>query len=462
MMPGGMNIRIYNPIKPFETKEKLSVAVATQNRESSVLFRELRGLLDTLGYSVVKIFYQNQSKRNPQLFMGRGKLLEIKDFIHNNPVDLVIIDHNLRPIQIYKTKEILELDVFDRVRIILEIFVRTARSEEAKLQVELATLSYEIPLVREWIHQSKTGEHPGFRTGGEFQVSQYLNNINSRSVKIRDKLDKMKKTRHFRRERKRKLGSYSVSLAGYTNAGKTSLLNALSNEEIEVKDKFFTTLSTTTRRVSDSGTPILLTDTIGFIQYLPPFMIKAFRSTLEEIFFSDVIVLVVDISDDISEIARKMLTSYAILFREDNNPPVITAFNKADIVEGENVQERISLVLEELGEAGVLADSRVVISAAEGTGLDELVGMIKEQLPEYDEYIINVGNIAFNRAVENYIFDNFEIIEINAVDNEGTEGMSYRVFAGRIDVRRLEKEYPGVVEVVREDRGNEGLELENY
>lgn len=448
-----MNIRIYTPIKPFETKERLSVAVATQNRENSVLFRELMDLLDTLGYAVVKVFYQNQSKRNPQFFMGCGKLLEIRDFIHNNPVDLVIIDHNLRPIQIFKTQEILELDVFDRVRIILEIFVRAARSEEAKLQVELATLSYEIPLVREWIHQSKTGEHPGFRTGGEFQVSQYLNNINSRSVKIREKLDKMKRTRHFRRERKRKGGSYSVSLAGYTNAGKSSLLNALSNEEIEVRDKFFTTLSTTTRRVSDSGTPILLTDTIGFIQYLPPFMIKAFRSTLEEIFFSDVIVLVVDISDDISEIARKMFTSYDILFREENNPPVITAFNKADLVAGEDVGERVLLVLEELGEASVLADSRIVISASEGTGLDELVGMIKEQLPEYEEYIINVKYIAFNRAVENFIFDNFEVLEDRTVDVEGVEGRSFRVFAGLIEVRRLEKEYPGVVEVIREDGG---------
>ena len=426
-------------------QKELSVVVATQNRSDSVLFHELVDLLDTLGYTIVRTFYQNSSKRNPQLFMGKGKILEIKEFIHDNPVNLVVVDHNLDPIQIFKIQDILEMDAFDRVRVILEIFVRNARSQEAKLQVELATLKYEIPLVREWIHQSKTGEHPGFRTGGEFQVSQYLDSINNRCVKIEGMLDKIKKTRRHRRENKRSDGRFFSSLAGYTNAGKTSLLNILSNETCEVENKFFTTLSTRTRRIYAKNLPVLMTDTIGFIQFLPPYLVKAFRSTLEEIFDADLIVLVVDISDDVYEIIRKMATAYGIMNHEGMKAQIITVFNKIDQLQGEGYKVKVEHILEGLGEAEAFAVDYVCISAKTGENLEKLIEMIRQKLPDYQEFEVIIKDIFFNKSLESFIYSNFEVISVDEMDGEGRK---YRVLASKKEIEKFRKGNEGVVEVM--------------
>jgi len=447
--PAGICIRLYTPVKPFELQKELSVVVATQNRSGSVLYRELVDLLDTLGYSIVKTFYQNSSKRNPQLFMGKGKILEIKEFIHENPVKLVVVDHNLDPIQIFKIQDILEMDVFDRVRVILEIFVRNARSQEAKLQVELATLKYEIPLVREWIHQSKTGEHPGFRTGGEFQVSQYLDGINNRCVKIEGMLDKIKKTRRNRRENKRSDGRFFTSLAGYTNAGKTSLLNALSNEKCEVENKFFTTLSTRTRRIDAKNLPVLMTDTIGFIQFLPPYLVKAFRSTLEEIFDADLIVLVVDISDDVHEIIRKMVTAYGIMNHEGMYAQIVTVFNKKDLLHDEGDEAKVESIIEGLGEAGALACDFVCISARTGENLDRLIEVIRDNLPDYKEFEVCIKKIAFNKALESFLYSKFEVISVEEAEGggEGSKTRKYRLLGSKKEIERFRKGNEEVVEI---------------
>ncbi len=445
--PAGICIRLYTPVKPFEVQEKLSVVVATQNRAGSVLYRELMDLLDTLGYTIVNTFYQNSSKRNPQLFMGKGKILEIKEFIHKNPVNLVVVDHNLDPIQIFKIQDMLEMDVFDRVRVILEIFVRNARSQEAKLQVELATLKYEIPLVREWIHQSKTGEHAGLLAGGEYQVSQYLDSINNRCVKIERILDKIKKTRRNRRKNKRSDGRFFASLAGYTNAGKTSLLNALAGENCVVENKFFTTLSTRTRRIDAKNLPVLMTDTIGFIQFLPPYLVKAFRSTLEEIFDADLIVLVVDISDEVHEIIRKMATAYRIMNHEGMNVRILTVFNKIDILPDDEYEAKAESIIEGLGEAGVLANDLVCVSARTRENLDHLIEMIRNNLPDYHEFEILIKNIAFNKSLESFFYSNFEVLLVEETKVEDVEGKKFRVLGSKKEMDKFRKGNEEVVEI---------------
>lgn len=444
-MRAGIIIPLFTPLKPFETRDELNVVVATQNRLDSVLFRELTDLLATLDYRICKVFYQNSSRRNPRYFMGKGKLREITEYIRENRVELVIIDHNLRPGQIYNAQALLETDVFDRVRVILEIFVRHARSVEAKLQVELATLKYEIPLVREWIHQSRTGEHPGFLGGGEFQVTQYLDGIRKRSAAIEVKLGSIKKTRQLRRDRKKKDGKYIVSLAGYTNAGKTSLLCSLTTGEGDIRDRFFTTLSTRTRRLADSPLPVFVTDTIGFIQYLPPFLVAAFRSTLEEIFFSDVIILVVDVSDDMEEIARKMITSFDILSRESGGPPVICALNKTDITDTDILADRveeISLISEE---TGFLVEEHIPCSAVEGTGIGELVRAVRSRLPDLEGRVLVVDDIIMHPEVESELRGRFEVLEEKTVGAGNGDSIAFKVRGNLVEIERFVKEHAMVV-----------------
>ncbi len=162
------------------------------------------------------------------------------------------------------------------------------------MQVRLAELQYEKPFVRELIHRARNGEHPGFMAGGEYQVDDYFEMIKKQMKKIRGNLEKIRDEREVRRKHRRISGFYLVSLAGYTNVGKSSLLNLLSGEKVKVEGKLFSTLSTTTRKIKNNNFPILLTDTVGFIQNLPAWIIDAFHSTLEEIEVSDIIILMVD------------------------------------------------------------------------------------------------------------------------------------------------------------------------
>ncbi len=204
-------------------------------------------------------------------------------------------------------------EVADRVRVILEIFRRRAGTREARLQVELAKLRYEMPIVREAIHLSKTGERPGFLAGGQHAVERIHERMGKRMSRIRRELDRISDERELRRKHRRRGGFHLVSLAGYTNAGKSSLLTALTEDTAEVEDRVFTTLTTQTRRVESERRDILLTDTVGFIDDLPPWLVEAFHSTLEEIALADVILLVVDASDPPAEVERKLASSLKTL-----------------------------------------------------------------------------------------------------------------------------------------------------
>ncbi|UCE74885.1 MAG: GTPase HflX [Methanomassiliicoccales archaeon] len=297
---------------------------------------EIRELADSLELDVLTIFVQFRKNPNPKYYVGSGKVKEIKDYIDENKIDIAVFNASLKPSQQYNLENFLEITVFDRIRLILEIFADRAHSEEAKLQVELAKLQYEIPLLRDWIHKARYGERPGFMAGGEYEVAQYYEICKRRIKKNKQKLKKIEKEREIRRKQRREIGYYLVSIVGYTNAGKSTLFNLIAGESVAVEDKLFTTLSTTTRRISDLKKPIILTDTVGLIDNLPHWIIGAFHSTLEEIFLSDLILLIIDGSEPIDEINRKLKTSFDVLLPDLEPSKIVLLINKIDKVQLNN------------------------------------------------------------------------------------------------------------------------------
>lgn len=270
-------------------------------------------LLRTLGYTIVGTVIQKRQSPDPRYYLGKGKVEETVDLIEELGPDVVIVNDEVLPNQRFNIEQILGIEVFDRIRIILEIFRERAVSEEAKLQVELAGLRYEIPWLRELIHQAKVGEHPGLLAGGEYGTRQHYTRGRRTERQIRQRLAVLERNRTVMRSNRHRKGFTLVGITGYTNAGKSTLFNALTDENVLVDDRMFATLSTTTRRFGKKQPLILLTDTIGFLEDLPPWMIKAFNSTMEEVFQSDFVVLVIDATDEVEEIIRKTETCFAII-----------------------------------------------------------------------------------------------------------------------------------------------------
>jgi GTP-binding protein HflX len=368
--------------------------------------QELEELVYSLDYQVVDKFIQKVKKPNPKYYVGSGFVENIVEFLEDNEVESVIFNHYLKAPQIYYLEKKFKKPVADRVRIILEVFLERAASEEARLQVELATLNYEIPLVREWIHTAKAGEHPGFLAGGEYAVDQYYELIRKRIKKIKIKLEKIKRERSLRHTQRKRSGFYTVSLIGYTNAGKSTLLNKLTDKDVIVNEKMFSTIKTLTGRITKRGFKILLTDTVGFIEDLPPWLIEAFKSTLEEITNSDIILLVVDVSNDIDEIRRKMNTCYKIISEMEHQPPMITVFNKLDRISPSKLENIIQILKNEK-----TVSNYVAISALEELNLERLRTVIFNELPDQTSLELIIPKNDFTSSFINWLYDNTLIIK---------------------------------------------------
>jgi GTP-binding protein HflX len=368
--------------------------------------QELEELVYSLDYQVVDKFIQKVKKPNPKYFIGTGFVENIIEFLQENEVDSVIFNHYLKAPQIYYLEKKFRKPVADRIRIILEVFLKRAASEEARLQVELATLNYEIPLVREWIHTAKAGEHPGFLAGGEYAVAQYYDMIRKRIKKIKIKLDKIKTERALRRTQRKRSGFYTVSIIGYTNAGKSTLLNKFTDKDVIVNEKMFSTISTLTGRITKRGFKILLTDTVGFIEDLPPWLIEAFKSTLEEITHSDIILLVVDVSNSIDEIRRKMDTCYKIISEMDYQPPVITVLNKLDKISASQLDD----IVKKLSDEKIISNY-VAISAQDGLNLERLRTAIFNKLPDQIALELIIPKNDFSSPFINWLYENTLIIK---------------------------------------------------
>jgi GTP-binding protein HflX len=363
----------------MDTKQKNAILISLDDSTSEII-----QLANTLGYTILKEFIQHRANPDVNFYIGCGKVDEIRDFLKDTEatVDLVIVNGELKPSQWFALEKKLETNVNDRIRLILAIFEEHAERQEAFLQVKLAQLQYERPYVRELIHRAKAGEHPGLMAGGEYQVDDYYEMIKRQTKKIKEDLQKIRENRELQRQTRSKSGFYSVSLAGYTNAGKSSLMNLLSGEKVKVEEQLFSTLSTTTRSITaknkEKKIPILLTDTVGFIENLPACIIDAFHSTLEEIELADIVVLVVDGSEIKEVVEKKLRVSINELRNIGVGAPIIIALNKIDLISNKSLNN----LRENLENTGLLEDYSVVnISVKEQKNIDELLQTIYDSLP---------------------------------------------------------------------------------
>jgi GTP-binding protein HflX len=372
---------------------------------------EIKQLINTIGYNIIKIFIQKKNIPDVNSYIGKGKVEEIEKFINNydDHINVVIIDGKLKPSQWFNLEKKFKVNVYDRIRLILEIFKSRADKKEAKLQVRLAELQYEKPFVKELIHRSRSGEHPGFMAGGEYQVDDYFEMIKKQIKKIRNDLYKIEKKRKIMRKNRLYSGFYLLSLAGYTNAGKSSILNLLSNEKIKVEEKLFSTLSTTIRKVENNKIPILITDTVGFIEKLPAWMINAFHSTLEEIEVADIVILIIDASDNLINFKRKLFSSYNELLDIGVKSPILIVLNKIDLISNKNLNEKISY----LNNIDFIRERKIIpISVRNKINISKLIKEINGSLPNKVKIDIKLINNNKTQSLINWIYDKAYVHDI--------------------------------------------------
>ena len=339
-------------------------------RSTDVSMEELAALVETAGGEAVAMLIQNRPSPEPRSFIGDGKVREMKELIERNDCDLAVFDNELSPSQMRVLSEELGVKVLDRSGLILDIFAQRAQTKEGQLQVELAQYKYLLPrLTGMWTHlvrqTASGGSSPiGTRGPGETQLETDRRHIRRKIQKLEEELAAVRQVRATQRRRREKNAMPVVALVGYTNAGKSTLLNCLTGSQIPANDRLFDTLDTTTRRLRiDESTEVLLSDTVGFIRKLPTHLIEAFKATLEELRFADVLLHVIDISNPEAEEQARVVNE---LIRQlgAESTPCLRVFNKCDryigiLPHGEDV---------------------VCISAKSGEGADTLVKKLSDML----------------------------------------------------------------------------------
>lgn len=337
---------------------------------------ELENLANSAGYDVVGKMEQIR-QRDPSYQIGSGKVKELTDLVKEKEAEKVIFDNELQPLQAYNLANETGVEAIDRFQLILEIFGRRAATNEAKMQIELAKLRYELPRAKERVKLAKKGEQPGFMGLGAYQMELYHETVKRQIHHIQAKLKTVGTKRGLHRARRAELGFSTISLAGYTNAGKSSLFNALAGEKARVGEGLFTTLSTTTRAVTLSNRKVLLTDTVGFIDRLPLTLIEAFHSTLEETIFSDLILLVVDLSEPQEDIERKLNVCLdTIQAIGASGIPIVTTLNKIDLLQDQEMEQKMSSLKG-------FAPNLVPVSALHRTNIPSLEKEMMRYMKEY-------------------------------------------------------------------------------
>ncbi len=337
-----------------------------QDNASDATLDELAALLDTAGGVSVGQVLQNKDAPDPRTFIGEGKLAEVKDLVNTLNADLVLFDNSLSPSQLRVLTQELGVQVLDREALILDIFAHRAQTKEGRLQVELAQYQYLLPrLTGMWTHLERQEGAIGTRGPGETQLETDRRHIRKKISKLKEDLEEVRRVRAVQRERREKNQVPVVALVGYTNAGKSTLLNTLTGENIPANNRLFDTLDTTTRTLELSDTcTALLSDTVGFIRKLPTHLVAAFKATLEELTFADLLLHVIDASNpawmEQAEVVEGLILSLGAA-----ETPRLEVFNKCDLCPGEILPH---------------GEDRVAVSAHTGEGLDKLRDQMARRL----------------------------------------------------------------------------------
>ncbi|SHF73691.1 GTP-binding protein HflX [Caldanaerobius fijiensis DSM 17918] len=375
--------------------EKAILVAAILNDSDKESIEELKELAKTAGAEVVGEVIQQRHVIDKAFYIGRGKIEEVKHYIDATNANLVICNDELSGIQLKNIEDALGVKVIDRTNLILDIFAKRARSKEGMLQVELAQLKYRLPrLIGIGTELSRLGGGIGTRGPGETKLETDRRHIRNRIKAIEKQLDEIKKHRNLLRERRRKNEIPIVAIVGYTNAGKSSLINALTDANVYVEDKLFATLDPTSRRLTlPSGRNVIITDTVGFIRKLPHDLVEAFKSTLEEAKYADILLHVIDITS--KDMEEKIKVVQNVLYDLGAaEKPILNVYNKIDLLDFVPQND----------------DKHIYISAKEKIGLDVLLKAI-DDLVFTDVEIIEF-NIPYKNISEyNYLKENAKIIE---------------------------------------------------
>lgn len=375
-----------------EQKERIIVVgVATsENDDTDKSLDELIELGQTAGVETVAKVIQNREKVHPGTYIGKGKIEEVRELVIKHKADTVVCDDELTPAQFNNLSQMLDVKVVDRTVMILDIFAKRASTSEGKLQVELAQLRYRAShLIGGRSELSRLGGGIGTRGPGEQKLEMDRRLIKERITQVRKELEQVKRTRELTRKKRQENPIPVVAIVGYTNAGKSTLLNHLTGAGVLSEDKLFATLDPTTRKlVRENGEKILFTDTVGFIRKLPHHLIQAFRSTLEEAKYADLILHVVDCSNE--DMDSQMYTVYETLKKlEVGDKKIITAFNKIDVCDREETLKDLA------------ADRTVRISAKTGQGIEQMLSAISEVIAEGKQLLDKVFGYDEAGAVSN-------------------------------------------------------------
>jgi GTP-binding protein HflX len=397
-----------------DTERTVLVGLITQQQneqKSNEYLDELRFLAETAGAEPVKIFTQRIECPHPVTFVGTGKLHEIKQYIEENEIGMVIFDDELSPKQLRNIEKELQVKILDRTSLILDIFAKRAQSGNAQTQVELAQYKYLLPrLTGMWTHLERQRGGIGMRGPGESQIETDRRIILDKIAKLKEDLKTIDKQKATQRKNRGKM--IRVALVGYTNVGKSTLMNLLSKSEVFAENKLFATLDTTVRKVIVDNLPFLLTDTVGFIRKLPTHLVESFKSTLDEVREADLLLHIVDISHPTFEEQIDVVTQTLNDVCNSADKPVIFVFNKIDAFtyvhkdeDDLTIRKKENITLEEVQKtwADSLQENCIFISAKEKINIDELKQLLYDRVKK-----IHIERYPYN----DFLFQKYEETEI--------------------------------------------------